>query len=616
MKRAVLLLLATMGLMPAVGFAEAASPPNGETLFNANCARCHDRALPRMPSRAGLKEKDARDVFTTISAGVMAPYTRQLSHDERRAVAEYAAGKSLGDFATGAAAIPKAAYCSGKAAAALGQLDQGWNGWGGSGLDNTRFQTADRAGLKASQVPKLKMKWAFGVPGVSTMSGQPVVADGRVFFGTFSGLVLALDAKTGCARWAFEAKAGVRTSITLAVLPDGSKALFFGDLSGQVYALDPDTGKERWSTVVDEHPHIRVTGTPVYHDGRLYVPLSSLEEVAGAMPDYECCTFQGGAAAFEASTGKPIWKTRTIAEPPVKQGKNAVGAQLWGPSGAAVWSAPTLDPDHNTLYVTTGDSYSDPAAKESDSVIAMAMDTGKVKWVKQTLAGDAYTIACADPSPKSQVACPKSNGPDLDYGSSAVLVTLASGKRVLLAGQKSGVLHALNPDTGDILWDVKVGAGGIVGGIEWGFAAGENRAFVAIAGAWELEAGKAGGLSAVDLETGKIVWTTGPSATSCKGKERCNTGQLAAVSGMPGVVFSGSLDGHLRAYETKTGKIVWDAETAKDFKTVNGVVAHGGSMNGPGPAIANGMVYAVSGYAMWNKWMGGNALIAWSVNGK
>ena len=598
-----------------VALVDAVAAPNGGELFQAHCARCHDRALPRMPSRAGLKEKDPRDVFSTISAGVMAPYTRSLSHDERRAVAEFAAGKPLGEFATGAAAIPQAAYCARPPAAALAHVDDGWNGWGAD-LENTRFQTAARAGLKATDLAQLKVKWAFGVPAVSTMSGHPVVADGRVFFGTFSGLVIALDANTGCAHWVYEAKAGVRTSITLGRLADGTVSLFFGDLSGQVYALDPDTGKERWSITVDDHPHIRVTGTPVFHDNRLYVPLSSLEEVAGAMPDYECCTFRGGVVSLDAATGKAMWKTHTLSEAPSKRAKNAAGAQLWGPSGGAVWSAPTLDPAHNTLYVTTGDSYSDPPAPESDAIMAIAMDSGKVKWLRQTLAGDAYTIACADPSPAAQVACPKSKGPDLDFGSSPVLTTLSDGRRLLLAGQKSGMLYALNPDSGAIIWEIKVGEGGIVGGIEWGFAVGEGRAFVALSGAWEQVAGKAGGISAVDLASGKLVWHQTPALDSCTGKERCNTGQLAAVSGLPGAVLSGSLDGHLRAYATASGKVLWDEDTTRPLTTVNGVAAHGGSLNGSGPAIANGMIYPVSGYAMWNKWMPGNVLIAWSVGRK
>lgn len=607
---AVTLALFVMSAAPAT-----VADTDGKALFDAACAHCHDRALPRMPSRAGLAEKDPRDIYTAISAGVMAPYARAFSHAQRRAVAEYAAGRSLGDFASGAAAIPSAAYCKNKPSAPLTNIDSGWNGWGND-LANTRFQPAARAGLSAADVPNLELKWAFGVPAVSTMSGHPVVADGRLFFGTFSGLVVALDAQSGCALWVFEADGGVRTSLTLGRLADGSLHLFFGDLAGKVYAIDPETGKERWAMVADSHPHIRITGTPVYHDGRLYVPLSSLEEVAGAMPDYECCTFRGGVLTLDAATGASVWKTLTIAEAPSKRGKNAVGTQLWAPSGAAVWTAPTLDPANNRLFIVTGDSYSDPAAPESDAVMALAMDSGKVLWTTQTLAGDAYTIACMDPSPEAQVACPESKGPDLDFGSSPVLVTLADGRTLLLAGQKSGWLYALNPDTGAIVWKTEVGEGGIVGGIEWGFAVDDVRAYVAIAGAWEKGPGEAGGISAVNLADGSLAWEVPPPQDSCSDRERCNTGQLAAVTAMSGVVFSGSLDGYLRAYDTRTGKVVWEFDTHRSFDGVNGIKAQGGSINGPGPAVAGGMVYVNSGYGMWNKWMPGNALLAFGRRDK
>jgi len=593
----------------------SAEPASGGDLFNANCAHCHDRNLPRMPSRAGLKEKDPRDIYTAISAGVMAPYTRHLSHEDRRSIAEFAAGRSLGDFASGKAAIPASAFCSEGPAQALTHVDSGWNSWG-NGPGNRRFQDSARAGLATSDIPRLKLKWAFGVPAVSTMSGHPVVADGRLFFGTFSGLVIALDASSGCALWAFEADAGVRTSISMAELPDGSKRLFFGDLSGKVYALDPDTGSAQWTVLADQHPHIRITGTPVYHGSTLFVPLSSLEEVAGAMPDYECCTFRGGVLALDATSGAERWKTYTVAETPSKRGKNPVGTQLWAPSGAAVWTAPTLDLERNLLYIVTGDSYSDPAAPESDAVMALRMDTGEIAWTTQTLAGDAYTIACMDPNPAAQVACPASNGPDLDFGSSPVLAEDSQGRAILLAGQKSGWLFALAPDSGSVLWKTEVGLGGIVGGIEWGFAVDDRNAYVAISGAWEKGPGEAGGISAVRLDDGAIVWKQAPAQHSCDGRERCNTGQLAAVTALPGVVFSGSLDGYLRAYSTDDGKVVWEVDTAGEVKTVNGIGAHGGSINGPGPAIAGGMLFVNSGYGMWNKWMPGNALLAFSVDGQ
>jgi len=241
------------------------------------------------------------------------------------------------------------------------------------------------------------------------------------------------------------------------------------------------------------------------------------------------------------------------------------------------------------------------------------MDDGRVVWTTQTLAGDAYTIACADPSPAAQVACPASRGPDLDFGAAPVLVERPDGSRLLLAGQKSGTLYALDPDDGALRWQVTLGDGGIVGGIEWGFAVDDQRAYVAIAEAWEKGPGEAGGISAVNLADGSLAWEVPPPRDSCAGRERCNTGQLAAVTALPGVVFSGSLDGHLRAYDAATGKVLWDYDTVREFATVNGVAARGGSINGPGPVIADGRVYVNSGYGMWNRWMPGNVLLAFGL---
>ena len=585
----------------------------GADVYQANCAYCHDKELVRMPSRDDLKKRDALEVYSAISSGVMAPYTRDLSHEERRAVTEYVTGKSLGDYASGAAAIPPEAYCENTPKGKVEHANSGWNSWGND-TANTRYQNATNAGLLKADVPKLKYKWAFGVPGVSSMSGQPAVADGRLFFGTWSGLVIALNAESGCALWVYEASGGVRTAITLGELENGRVSLFFGDLSGKAYSIDPNTGKENWTIQADDHDHARITGSPVYYDNRLYIPLSSLEEVAGSMHDYECCTFRGGVMSVDALTGKTIWKTRTIAELPSKRKKNSAGTQLWAPSGAAVWTAPTVDPDSRTIYVVTGDSYSVPAAPESDAVMAFDMDTGEVKWTTQTLAGDAFTVACI--SSGDDPGCPENHGPDLDFGSSPVLTVNERGERLLLAGQKSGWLYALEPSDGSLKWKTKVGPGGIVGGIEWGFAVDSSKAYVAIAGAWELGPGEAGSISAINLSNGEVVWKTGPSKTSCDGIERCNTGQLAAVTALDGVVFSGSLDGHLRAYDSETGKIVWEYNTLNSYSTVNGVEATGGSINGPGPSVAQGHVYVNSGYGMWNMWLPGNALIALSVDGE
>jgi polyvinyl alcohol dehydrogenase (cytochrome) len=319
--------------------------------------------------------------------------------------------------------------------------------------------------------------------------------------------------------------------------------------------------------------------------------------------------------ALDASTGKQIWKTFTIPDAPARVGKNSAGADIWAPSGGAVWSAPTLDPDRNRLYITTGDSYTLPAAPQTDAVMALAMDSGRVLWTRQTHAGDAWTTACFDMTPQGRANCPDPIGPDYDFGSSAALVTLAGGRRMLLAGQKSGAMFGINPDTGEVAWKTQAGDGGVLGGIEWGFATDGAVAYVSLSSAIEKPSGEAGGLVAINVADGTKRWSAPPARDTCAGRQGCNTAQPAAVSSMPGVVFSGSTDGHLRAYDSLTGKVVFDVNTLNEYDTVNRVPARGGSINGPGATVVGGMVFVNSGYSSIG-FMAGNVLLAYSVDGK
>jgi polyvinyl alcohol dehydrogenase (cytochrome) len=299
-----------------------------------------------------------------------------------------------------------------------------------------------------------------------------------------------------------------------------------------------------------------------------------------------------------------------IEEEPQRTDTNAAGAQRWGPSGAGIWSAPTLDPARNVLYVATGDNYSEPATANSDAIVAMSMETGEVLWVNQTTPGDAWTIGCIGTDDASRVGCPDDSGPDFDFGSSPVLTTLSNGQRVLLAGQKSGMLYGLDADDGTTLWETRVADGGIIGGIEWGIALEGDAVYAPISDAFEKGPGEAGGLAAVRLTSGEIVWEAPPFQDTCGSNNACNTGQPGAVTTIPGAVLSGSLDGHVRAYATDTGNVIWDFDTARAFATVNGVPARGGSMNGPGPTVAGGMLFVSSGYASY---MHGNVLLAFSA---
>jgi polyvinyl alcohol dehydrogenase (cytochrome) len=395
----------------------------------------------------------------------------------------------------------------------------------------------------------------------------------------------------------------------------GKPLAFFGDGAANVYAVDVASGAPVWQVRADSHPAAMVTGTPAYHDGRLYVPVSSQEEVTALKPGYVCCTFRGSIVALEAGSGKTVWQTYTVDRAATEARVNKLGSPTKGPSGAAVWSAPTIDTAAHVLYAATGDNYSDPATDTSDAVLAMALETGNVEWSHQFRAGDAFNVSCVIPGTKN---CPDAAGPDFDFGASPILLTPGGGKRVLILAQKSGGVYAVDPDErGKPLWQAQVGRGGTLGGIEWGPATDGERIYAALSDEAFLPMGvldstKGGGLFALSVKTGESLWNTPPSP--CETRIRCSPAQSAAVTAIPGVVFSGSLNGHVRAYAAGDGKVVWEYDTAHEFKTVNGVSAHGGSISVAGPVVADGTVYILSGYDTFGE-TPGNVLLAFSADG-
>jgi polyvinyl alcohol dehydrogenase (cytochrome) len=570
--------------------------------------------MDRAPKREALRAMSAAQVLAVMETGPMISMASRRTAQERRILAEFITGKALGSKLE-TAPRPEA-MCTGKAGDF--SSEPAWIGWG-QNLSNARFQDAAMAGLNAAQVPRLKVKWAFGFPGDQSANAQPTIAGGRVFVGSAGGKVYSLNAATGCIYWFYDAGAAVRSAINVHHTGNSYTA-FFGDARAFVYAVDADTGKLRWKTKVDDFPLAGITSSPVQYNGRLYVGVKSGEEAAGAAKDYECCRFRGSLVALDSATGKQVWKTYTIDEPRPTR-KNKAGTQLWGPSGAPIWSSPAIDTKRNAIYVTTGDNYSEPTTRMSDAFLALDLDTGKILWSRQMTANDAYVAACRLPD---KTNCPDVNGPDFDFGSSPILVTLANGKRALIAGQKSGMVHALDPDQqGEVLWQVRVGKGGTMGGVQWGSAVDASNIYVAVSDIKRImltfstltdaDPNQGGGMFALKLATGERVWYTPPA--SCGGRPRCSPAQSAAVTAIPGVAFSGSMDGHLRAYATSDGKVVWDFDTAAVYKTVNGVEGRGGSIDGPGPVIGGGMLFANSGYVAAGG-MPGNVLLAFSVDGK
>ena len=615
-------LRATPAAIACVALLASATPAiaeDGPTLYKQLCASCHESGTDRAPGRDALRGMTPERVLAALERGSMLSMASGRTGIERRAIAEFVTGKP---FSEPFSALPSPqALCraSGDPFPARANAPM-WNGWGVNSA-NTRFQDGAQAGLTAAEVPRLKLKWAFGFPGELSADAHPAVVGDRVFVGTQGGNVYALSAATGCVHWVFQADAAVRAAVTIAPVQTstGSRyAAFIGDRSANVYAVDAATGTVLWKTKVDGFPFARVTGSPVFHNGRLYLGTASGEETAGAVASYECCRFRGSLLALDAATGAVIWKTYTIAEEPRATRTNTAGTQLWGPSGAAIWGSPAIDVVRNAVYVTTGNNYSAPATATSDAFMAFDLDSGRVLWSRQLTGSDAWNTSCRL---EDKSNCDNLEAPDFDFASPPILVTLSNGRRALVAGQKSGVVHALDPDRGgEVLWQQRVGKGGINGGVQWGSAADQSQVYVALSDIGRIpvpnsqatvpdpEAG--GGVFALRLETGQQVWYASP--VPCR-RSRCSPAQSAPVSAMPGVVFSGSVDGHLRAYSSADGKVLWDVDTVGPHKTVNGVQAQGGSLNVAGAVIAGGMVLTNSGYVQ--NGMPGNVLLAFSVDG-
>lgn len=595
---------------------------NGEAVFAKHCASCHEGSHIKAPAKLFLSMMAPDMIYRALDSGIMEVQASVLDDAQKRAVAEYLTDSKLGE----AVRQTPANMCGPQRRQFDLSEPPAYTGWGVNER-NHRFMEAEDTGLGAADVPRLKLKWAFGFPGATRARSQAMFAMGAVFVGSQDGTVYALDRETGCVRWTYRASAEVRTPVVIEGWAPGEEPAspplaYFADHMARVYAVEATTGKLRWKMKVDDHPNATVTGSPVLHEGRLYVPVSSLEVATAGDPDYSCCTFQGAVAALDAATGEQVWKTRTIPTPPERVGETSVGTPVLAPSGAPVWNSPTIDPARGLLYVGTGENYSSPANDTSDALLAFRLADGKLMWSRQATAGDAWNNACMM---ENKANCPEENGPDLDFGAGTMLVTLPNGKPLLLAGQKSGDVYAIDATTrGDIFWQKKVGRGGIQGGVHFGMAYGAGKLFVPITDMSDKEAenyawnipGKPG-LYALDVSDGSMLWEA-PADNICAETARyCEPGISQAITAMPGVVFAGHMDGRLRAYSSESGEVLWEFYTdQRKFDTVNGVPASGGSFGGgAGPTVHKGMLFASSGYGIYYH-RPGNVLLAFSVDGE
>lgn len=488
------------------------------------------------------------------------------------------------------------------------------NGWG---LDhqNTRFVSTQTAGIDHDNIDRLQVKWVFGLPDTEMPHVQPLVTRNTVFTGDEAGAVYALDRDSGCTRWQFESESSVRTALRL-VLHDKQHWLVFGDAKAFVYGLDPQTGKQRWRVLADEHHKAMISGSPVDYGGKIYVPVSSWEAFWAANPFYACCTFRSSLLALDVATANVEWKTYVIAEKPKITRKRWLLPNQWGPSGAPAWSAPTLDIKRRLVYIGTGENYSAPATDTSDAIIAFDMQSGEMRWSKQFLANDTWNISCAT---KVNSNCPKERGVDLDFGAPPILVRVGE-RDFILAGQKSGMVYALDPDNdGAVLWARKFGRGGKLGGVHFSMGVDSNKGvlYVPISDRSVKLLGKntegeaEPGLHAVDISTGETLWFA-PSTANCEGRDDCFAGFSAAVTVTDDLVFAPALNGVIYAFAADSGKLLWQYDTARKFKSVNGVDAKGGSIDLGGVYLADGQLFVTSGYEVFGQ-QAGNAFIVFEL---
>jgi polyvinyl alcohol dehydrogenase (cytochrome) len=582
------------GFLVLVLAVPAFAQTDGSAVYEKACASCH--AAPAADSRAPQRETLAliapEAILTALTSGNMFRQGSELTDAERRAVAGFLAGRPVG-----APAPPSTVgRCTTKPASlTAAAINAGWNGWGSTGTNN-RYQPANKAGLSAANVPRLTLKWAFGFPGVNSARAQPAVAGGRMFVGSENGDVYALDAKTGCTHWTYHAQAGIRTAVSVGPYKTATAsgfAIYFADGSARAYAVDAATGREIWTRKVDDHPYAASTGSPTLYNGRLYVTVAGVgEEGQGGRAKYECCTFRGSVSALDASTGAVIWKSYSIQTPPAPRARNKDGIQTWGPAGGGIWAAPTIDVKRNLIYVATGNNYAEPQQPTTDAVLAMDIATGAIRWVYQPTPNDVWAGGCRAENPDNP-NCPAKQGPDHDFSMSPLLATTAAGRDLVVVQQKSGMAYALDPDRqGALVWQYRTSQGSGLGG-QWGAATDGRQAYFSVAGTLSPTPG---GMRAVKLDTGEEVWSKPAPERLCGTTRGCSAAQGAAVTVIPGIAFSVSMDGGLRAYAADDGTVVWQFDTNREFTTVNGVAAKGGAMDGPGAVVSDGMLYINSGY--------------------
>jgi polyvinyl alcohol dehydrogenase (cytochrome) len=597
-------------------------PPAGKALYDKHCASCHDHPQTRAPSFDTLKGMRYGSIHYSLTEGKMQVQGAPLSAAERASLIDFLVGRSAADdtWVARMMCAPDRRTVNLDAAATVASF----------GFDtlNHRHLTREQAGLATSDMAQLQLAWVLAFPKVTTLRAQAAVVGNTLFLpvGDVSQLY-AIDVSTEkpCFKWVYQNDIPLRTGAAYGVLPDGRKVLVFGDIAPIVHMIDATTGKEIWHRSVRLTSLSNGTATPVIYKDRVYVPLSASEINVGADEKHECCKTHGAVFALDARTGRVIWAAHTM-EDAKPQGDRGDGQQMWGPSGAPIWNSPSIDEKRGVLYVGTGEATSAPAEPTTDAILALDLKTGKKRWHYQATPNDIFLTGCLNK--RDGLNCPKSSVfLDVDFGAGTILAKRPNGRDLVLAGQKSSTLWALDPDkAGHVVWSRNFGPGSIAGGIHWGIAYDGQYVFAPVSVFPGPDGrpgpGQVAGLHAVEVDTGRVAWSFEPKP-DCSGDRpsrirNCagGIGLSGAATVIDGAVLAGSLDGFLRAFDAATGKLLFEFDTAREYDTLNGVPGKGGAIDNASIVAANGYVFVNSGYGLLGNQTPGNVFLAFRPGSK
>jgi len=603
--RKIVLLFFLLFLLPNL-FAEETV----DALVQANCLGCHSDPNLNAPNLQAMSWSTKQELMFVMNIGKMKSQSSHLSEVQRELIAEYIS-KSVEDDQ-----IKKCKFN-------LEPQDVlGRNHWSSWGVNKTNSRNQPSSNIDSSNVHKLKLRWAFNVSGYESRS-PPVVIGNLLIVGTARGFVYALSRATGCSHWSYRAEGKLRNS-PLVNLDDST--LYVVDEGLIVHSLNLLDGTLLWKSSIRKEEFSIATGSPVLHDSRLIIPISTIETAVALLPFHECCKSSGAIVALDTKTGEILWEHRVLKEAKLVGKRLISRVKKFAPAGASVWGTPAIDESGKKVFFGTAQSTQSPASEFSDAIIALDINDGKRIWSNQTTSKDAHNVACEIPL---HPGCPEEDGPDLDFGAAVIYTTTGKGQGIVLAGQKSGWVYAFNPDDGKKVWEKRIGRGGKLGGIHWGMAINETTLFVPISDRYlasdeDLYAFDYNpGLYAVDITTGALLWSS-RLEEDCQGREErklgeggsnCFSGFSAPISISNDLVFAGSLDGRFFAYSVKEGKRVWEFDTLREFSAVNAPAkqAHGGSIDAAGPVIIDDWVFTNSGFGGHGQ-LPGNVLLAFSLD--